>query len=127
MTDNNQPTVEAKRIIKALVYALIMGVVVLITAVLPAEYGIDPTGSGKLLGFSKLYQPIEIENDKVIAEVPTQKPFKILTLEDAGSDPDVKKPKEADNPPPAKQYELREDTVSITIPAGKGLSTKYCF
>lgn len=124
MTDFNQPTIETKKIIRALVYALIMGIVVLITAVLPAEYGIDPIGSGKLLGFSKLYQPTETVSDKEVTEAPTQKPFKILTLEDAGSEPDVKKPKEADNPPPAKQYESREDTITITIPAGKGLEYK---
>ena len=124
MIDLNQPTIETKKIIKALVYALIMGIVVLVTAVLPAEYGIDPTGSGKLLGFIKLYQPAEATNDKVVAETPAQKPIKILTLEDACSDPDVKKPKEADNPPPAKQYEAREDKVTITIPAGKGLEYK---
>jgi hypothetical protein len=124
MTDFNQPTVDRKKIIKALVYALLMGIVVLVTAVLPAEYGIDPTGSGRLLGFSKLYQPAEATNDKVVAEAPAQKPVKILTMEDAGSDPDVKKPTEANNPPPAKQYEAREDKVTIVIPAGKGLEYK---
>lgn len=123
MTNSNQPAIETRKVIKALVFALIMGVVVLVTAVLPAEYGIDPTGSGELLGFGKLYQPIETES-KVVDEVPAQKLFKILTLEDAGAGPDVKRPKEADNPPPAKQYDASEDIVTITIPAGKGLEYK---
>jgi len=124
MTDFNQPTTDTKTIIKALIYSLIMGVVILVIAVLPAEYGIDPIGAGKLSGFSRLYQPAETVNDQAVTEVPIQKPVKLLKLEDAGSEPDVKKPKEADNPPPAKQYEIREDNITITIPAGKGLEYK---
>lgn len=124
MTDLNQPTIETKKIIKALAYALLIGVVLLVIAVLPAEYDIDPTGSGKLLGFSRLYQPEEAMKKNAVAEVPPQNPFKILTLEDAGSGPGVVKPVEANNPPPAKQYEMRKDTITVTIPAGKGLEYK---
>jgi hypothetical protein len=124
MTDFNQPTFERKTIIKALLYALIMGVVVLVTAVLPAEYGIDPTGAGKFLGFSKLYQPVGPVNDEVSTQDQIQKSIKVLTLEKAGSQPDVAKPKEANNPPPAKQYDAREDTIKITIAGGKGLEYK---
>ena len=38
-----------KRIIKATAIALVASIVLLITAVLPAEYGIDPLGTGKAL------------------------------------------------------------------------------
>jgi hypothetical protein len=34
-----------------------MAAVVLVAAVLPAEYGIDPTGVGRLLGLTELHQP----------------------------------------------------------------------
>src|SRR5262245_65709043 len=37
------------RIIKATAIALVVSIVLLITAVLPAEYGIDPLGTGKAL------------------------------------------------------------------------------
>src|SRR5688572_15963486 len=44
----------------AVASALALGVatVVLLVAVLPAEYGIDPLGAGRALGFSALSQPI---------------------------------------------------------------------
>jgi hypothetical protein len=42
------------KLIRATVFALILAAVVLVVAVLPAEYGIDPLGTGKLLGLTKL-------------------------------------------------------------------------
>lgn len=119
MTDFKQPEIETKKVVRAFLIALVVGILLLVVAVLPAEYGIDPLGAGKFFGFNKLYQP-----DVPAATTEMQKSFPLLTLEKAGSKPDVKKPKEADNPPPAKQYDEREDTISIKIPAGKGLEYK---
>ena len=56
MTTDHQPNLTKSQLLKSLVIALIIGIVVLLTAVLPAEYGIDPLGTGQLFGFSKLYQ-----------------------------------------------------------------------
>ena len=44
------------RIITATFVALVVGVIVLVVAVLPAEYGIDPLGTGKALGLLQLAQ-----------------------------------------------------------------------
>ncbi|PYR82833.1 MAG: hypothetical protein DMG18_14370 [Acidobacteria bacterium] len=43
-----------KRIAKAAVAALIIAAALLVTAVLPAEYGIDPLGTAKLLRLTDL-------------------------------------------------------------------------
>jgi hypothetical protein len=42
------------KLIRATVVALILAAVVLVVAVLPAEYGIDPLGIGKVLGLTQL-------------------------------------------------------------------------
>jgi len=42
------------KLIRATVFALILAAVVLVVAVLPAEYGIDPLGIGKVLGLTQL-------------------------------------------------------------------------
>ena len=42
-------------IAKATVIALVVAIVILVVAVLPAEYGIDPLGTGRALGLSNLY------------------------------------------------------------------------
>ena len=42
------------QLIRSTVIAVAIATVILITAVLPAEFGIDPTGIGKLIGLSKM-------------------------------------------------------------------------
>lgn len=123
MTDINPPLLETKQIVKATVAALILGSVLFVTAVLPAEYGIDPFGTGKLLGFSRLYQP---DAPLAVATIETDGPksYPPLKLEELGSGPNVPIPKEVNNPAPAKQFELRQDSVTIRVPAGKGLEYK---
>ena len=55
MTTNiTQPLPSLHKLIKATGLALIVAGVILITIVLPAEFGIDPTGIGKALGLTAL-------------------------------------------------------------------------
>lgn len=124
MTEINHPVLETKIIFKATVAALIIGMVLLLTAVLPAEYGLDPTGAGKALGFTKLYQPIENAQTITSEEKQVQSPDRVLKLEDGGSGPEVIKPEEANNPAPDKQFKEREDSVQVVIPAGGAIEYK---
>lgn len=61
MTDithvDRQALPSASSLIKATAAALAIATVVLVTAVLPAEYGIDPTGLGTRLGLTALSGP----------------------------------------------------------------------
>ena len=43
-----------KRLIKSTVMAVLVAILFLLVAILPAEYGIDPTGVGKILGLTKM-------------------------------------------------------------------------
>ena len=45
-----------KRLLAATAIALAVAAVVLVAAVLPAEYGIDPLGTGRALGLTALYE-----------------------------------------------------------------------
>lgn len=125
MTEIKHPILETKKIIKATIVALLLGTIILVIAVLPAEYGIDPTGLGKMMGFNKLHQDAEkteVTSSLQVVEKPSSN--RILKLENGGSDPEVKRPIEANNPPPTKQLEVREDSIQITIPAGGDLEYK---
>lgn len=124
MTEINHPILETKKIIKATCIALLLAIIILIIAVLPAEYGIDPTGLGKTLGFAKLHQPEAKIETTTLQQVVEQPSRRVLKLEKGGSSPDVKRPVEANNPPPAKQLEERQDSINITIPAGEDLEYK---
>ncbi|KAA8478252.1 hypothetical protein BDE36_2479 [Arcticibacter tournemirensis] len=121
MSEMNHQVLEKGKIIKSLVFALVIASVLLITAVLPAEYGIDPIGTGKAFGFSKLYVPEEGTGD---SEMIVREARSVIKLEKAGSGPEVKRPAEADLPPPAQQYTKREDSVQVTVPAGEGVEYK---
>jgi hypothetical protein len=49
------PIPSRRRLARASLGALVAAVVVLVTAVLPAEYGIDPLGTGRILGLNDLF------------------------------------------------------------------------
>ena len=51
------PAPSGQRLALSVVLALVVAGIVLVTAILPAEYGIDPTGIGRALGFSELNAP----------------------------------------------------------------------
>ncbi|WP_103070269.1 hypothetical protein [Aquimarina sediminis] len=118
MINENTPVMGKKQLIKSTFIALLIGGVVLVTAVLPAEYNIDLLGTGKIFGFSKLYV-------KEAPEIEPQLSFKKLKLEKLGSPASVPKPIEANNPPPAEQFLERTDTIKVIVPAGKGIEYKF--
>ena len=57
-----------KSLLKATAIAIIISCVLLITIVLPAEYGVDPTGIGTRLGLNKLGEAAE--EKQAVNEVP---------------------------------------------------------
>jgi hypothetical protein len=122
MTTNMQPNLSKRQLLKSLLIALLIGAVVLFSAVLPAEYGIDPLGMGKLFGFSKLYQGGEmLEKDETSSSLN----FKKIKMEKLGSPLSVPTPSEAVNPLPKVQYPERADTINVLVPAKRGIEYKF--
>ncbi|WP_276348902.1 hypothetical protein [Daejeonella sp. JGW-45] len=124
MSEIKHPILGKKQIIKAVIISMIIGFVLLITAILPAEYGIDLTGAGKLFGFSRLYVPEDGDNAPAGSGGVVLNNFPLIKMEKAGSGPEVHRPVEADNPPPETQLPERQDSVQVVVPAGKGLEYK---
>jgi len=124
MSEINHPIVDKKKIIQSTLLALIFGAIIFVVAVLPAEYGIDPVGAGKLLGFSKLYVPSIKTTPKQDTLSVTKVRYPLIKMEKAGSGPHVPRPKEADNPPPKEQLATRQDHFQVIVPAGKGVEFK---
>ena len=116
-----QPTLNKKQLIKAILISLLISSIVFITAVLPVEFGMDPIGTGKLFGFGRLY----IEDKKTKPKETIVLNFDKIKMEKLGSSSEVIKPKEANNPAPKEQYLLREETITITVPAQKGIEYKF--
>lgn len=116
---------EKAKIMRLLLISLILGAVVLVVAVMPAEYGVDPLGVGKVCGFNKLYAAEKTIAEDIKVEVEKVKKYPFITMEEAGSKPSIPVPQEANNPAPKKQYAEREDEVEVSVPAGKGIEYKF--
>ena len=51
---NNIELPSSKQLIKSTIIALITALILLVAVILPAEYGFDPTGAGKILGLTTM-------------------------------------------------------------------------
>ena len=125
MENQDIPKMNKKQLWKSLFIAILIGGVVLVTAVLPAEYNIDPLGAGKLFGFSRLYVEDPVEEDETIDAPAASLKVKPLRITKLGSPPEVVKPEEANNPPPATQFPVQTDTIEVIVPARKGIEYKF--
>jgi hypothetical protein len=127
MTDqHNVPQVEVPsvaKIVTATVTALIVASVILVVVVLPAEYGIDPLGTGKALGLTDLgttsarpapEKPVPAAEAAQTAEI-----VPVLEPSATGDAPRVKGTFIAQ--PSRYQVDSRE----ITLAPGEGMEIKY--
>lgn len=98
------PPHSGRALVTATIVALVVAAVVLVTAVLPAEYGIDPLGVGRAIGLTDLFAA---GGEEEAAATPA-------TVTPGLSGPVFPRP-----------YEWRVDSREFTIPPGTGLEFKY--
>lgn len=100
-TPGELPT--ARQLNRATLTAFGVAAVLLVTVVLPAEYGIDPTRVGRVLGLTELGEMKRAE-----ATVPTESDAGDLTLD----------------PEPALTYSLQSGEHTVTLAPGEGREVK---
>ena len=115
MNDTNPPVQSLKSLFIASTVATLLASLVLVVFVLPAEYGIDPTGIGKKIGLIAL-APVADNKDQASA-IAMPVPVKQAT-EVSCADQTNKVAKTANAP----QW---QDTVKIIVPPKKGLEYKF--
>ena len=114
---NEQTGPSMKKLAGATVFALVLAAVILGVAVLPAEYGIDPLGTGQLLGFSKL------------AEEANSAPLDLTALAEAKPTPIGNK--QLTTPPVLTDWNrshnsrYKVDSRKIELPPGGKMEFKY--
>ncbi|MFZ5560167.1 MAG: hypothetical protein ACOY41_01350 [Pseudomonadota bacterium] len=113
MTDithiNRRELPSSAQLVKATLLALVIAIGVLLTAVLPAEYGIDPTGVGQRLGLTALSggeTSLLPQTDAVAVEPSITAPVSVL-------DAVWKSP-----------TAYRNDELSVTLAPGEGAEIK---
>ena len=107
-----------KRIVTASVVAVLVALVVLVVAVLPAEYGIDPLGTGKALGLLELAQasakPAGVAGDDAAYAISP-----VLEQSPTGGAPTVR------NVFISQPNRYKTDAREIKLPPGGGIEIKY--
>ncbi len=98
-----------KQLLRSTLIALATATVILVSAVLPAEYAIDPTGIGRVLGLTqmgeiKMQLAAEAAQDRAAAEI-------------EGS---LTEPADA----PVVAVDARTDEISVTLAPGEGAEVK---
>ncbi|HEY4635197.1 MAG TPA: hypothetical protein VIG92_01440 [Rhodospirillales bacterium] len=104
-----------RRLLKATALAIAVAGIILVTTVLPAEYGIDPTGVGSHLGLDVLASTAEA------AELPATATDTAEGELDAVGQP--AKPIEA-SVVNKRDGKYRNETLSVTLAPGKGAEIK---
>lgn len=104
-TPATPPPPSGATLAKATLLAIVIAALVLVTVVLPAEYGIDPLGTGRALGLDDLYAA----KAEVAAESATPA---VVTPADGG-------------PLSPRFANYREDVRTLTIPPQVGIEFKY--
>jgi len=104
-----------RRLLKATAVAIAVAGVILVTTVLPAEYGIDPTGVGSRLGLDVLASTAEA------GELPATATDAADVELDAVGQP--AKAVEA-GAVSKREGKYRSETLSVTLPPGKGAEIK---
>lgn len=116
-------TVEKKTIVKSLILSILIGGFIVVAAVLPAEYGVDPLGLGKAIGFSKLYVNKSATELQTVAATAVN--HKKITINNVGSPSNVERPKNALLPEMKEKQAVRSDEISVVVPAQQGIEYKF--
>jgi hypothetical protein len=108
-----------KRLVTSVVAAIIGAAVVLVAFVLPAEYGIDPTGIGKALGLSAIHEPARTLQVKDV--IGGNEKYREVT-----SPVDPREPVPLPNPAVSqiKPAAPRTENVSVTLEPGQQTEIK---
>ncbi|ABV36540.1 conserved hypothetical protein [Shewanella sediminis HAW-EB3] len=127
---NGIPVHSTATLIKASIGATVIAAVVFVTAILPAEYNIDPTGIGQMSGLTSLAQAASVSAEPAIStdtisKISTgtvQKEETVIAFEQGATLANA--PSVAEIAQMRQTPGVRSDTVKIDIPAGKGLEYK---
>lgn len=117
---SSQPLADAivapkRELLRGMMIAVAVAAVVLTVAVLPAEYGIDPTGAGKAMGLTRLSAAPAVPAAPVPAAKAPQAPGSTVSAPGEQRALTV-------SSKPAVAY--RSDEMEVTLPPGRGLEVK---
>ena len=99
-----------RQLVRATAFALVTATVLLVTVVLPAEYAIDPTGAGRLLGYSEMGEIKQQLAAEAAADEQNTAIGEVRTL--------------AGNSGSGSEAATRRDVTELTLAPGEGAEVK---
>jgi hypothetical protein len=114
----------SKQLIKSTILAAIAAIVLLFTVVLPAEYGIDPTGVGKMLHLTKMGQVKQQLAEEAAADAAGLLAKDTLTSETVDIDNVTEQAMSATLADTAVANGQWRDEIPFTLTPGEGLEIK---
>ena len=114
----------SKQLIKSTILAAIAAIVILFTVVLPAEYGIDPTGVGKLLRLTEMGQIKQQLAEEAAADAAGLLATDTLTTETPDIDNVAEQAVSATLADTAVASGEWRDEIPFTLTPGEGLEIK---
>ena len=117
-THNTHPLPTMPQLIKATGLALLAAGIILITTVLPAEHGIDPTGIGKALGLTTLSAP---SGEAASAPTPDASAATLLPSSATAAAPVAQTSVATVS---KSEVPFRSDEMMLTLQAGEGTEIK---
>ena len=127
MSSNPSQHPSISRLLKATAIALTAACILLVTTVLPAEYGIDPTGIGARLGLNKL-DATAAAADPVVSKATAPEKQQVVESNTSGEEKldAVGQPVKAIDAAAVTKHgsDFRSETMTVTIAPNKGAEIK---
>lgn len=103
------------KLIKSTIIAAVTAGILLVTVVMPAEYGIDPTGAGKVLGLTRMGE-IKTSLAEEAAQDAAMDKQAVAEVESV-SEPEIA-------PVPEQEVEIQTHEMSVTLAPDEGTEIK---
>ncbi len=107
-----------KQLVRSTLIAAGVAVVILVTAVLPGEYGVDPTGIGRILGLTQMGEVKQQLAAEAEADAPAAPAIAETALAPEAVAPDVAEAAQAEEIPAWR------DEVTLTLAPGEAAEVK---
>lgn len=113
------------QLLRSTALAAASAVVLLLTVVLPAEYGVDPTGIGRLLGLTEMGEIKTRLAREAAEDAATARGAKAAAAPTAAGQASVPPARPASDPPaPSRAGAAWRDEMSFTLAPGQGTEIK---
>lgn len=103
------------KLIKSTIIAAVTAGILLVTVVIPAEYGIDPTGAGKVLGLTRMGEIKTSLAEEAAQDAAMDK--QAVAEAESVSEPEIA-------PVPEQEVEIQTHEMSVTLAPDEGTEIK---